>query len=126
MNYRNGHIQIAIIADGGKDEFNRPLPAIETWTNPIRCHIQTITHRNDGQTTDGVWTNSSYKVWFGTHTLSETVLELFQEENQNQVQRIKVIQDKVSKGEWQVQNILIKHTMGRIELLIGNRINRQV
>lgn len=126
MNYLNGQIQIAILTDGGRDEFNNPLPAVETWTDPIRCHIQTITHRNDGVVLEGVFTNSSYKIWFGTHTLSKTVLELFEEQNQVNADRVRIVQDKVLIGDWQIQNISFKHTMGRIEIIVGNRINRQV
>ncbi len=126
MNYLNGHIELAIISDGGLDEFNNPLPATVTWTDPIRCHIQTVTHRNDGAVIDGIFTNSSYKIWFGTYTLSETILKLFKDWNGQGVERIRLSHDKSDRGDWQVQNLSFKNTMGRVEIIIGNRINRQV
>jgi hypothetical protein len=126
MHYINGRIFIGILTDGGKDEFNQPLPATIEWTDRIPCHIQTITHRNDGSVTDGIFTNSSYKIWFGTYSLNNSVMKLFDEENQPKIERVKVIKDKVDIGEWQVQNVLVKHITGRVEILIGNRMNRLV
>ncbi len=126
MNYKNGSLQIAIMQDGGKDEFNRPKPAIITWTDPIRCHIETVTHRNDAIVTDGISTQSSYMIWFGTYTLNNDVMQIFEEYNRDRIECIRLVHNKLDIGDWQVQNIEVKNMFGRVEIMVGNRINRQV
>lgn len=115
--FKNGYIEYATIVDGGLDEFNRPLPAIIEWSQKIPCHVMTYNHRNDGVVTDGIFTNSSYKVWLETYYIRF--------ENFN-IERVRVWQNQRNLGEWQVQNVNYPKMSGRIELLLGNRINRIV
>ncbi len=113
----NGLMEYAIMQDGGRDQFNNPLPAIITWSKPIPCHIMTVTHRNDGVAEDGVFTNSSYKIW----------IEAYGREMSFYPERVRLTQDGVNVGEWQVQAPpQWKHSNGRIEFIVGNRLNRQV
>lgn len=126
MDYKNGHIQIAILQDGGKDEFNRPKPAIVTWTDKINCHIQPITHRNDAVVTDGISTQSSYNLWFGTYTLNNSVMNIFEEFNRDKIERVRVCYNKLDIGEFQVQAIIIKNMFGRVEMVLGNRLGRML
>lgn len=149
--FKNGYLQYAILTDGGTDEFNRPLPAIIEWSAHIPCHIMTYNHRNDGVVTDGIFTNSSYKVWleiydrdledkwsllslseYGFIELDDTGLMIdttrrpYKNPSKFNPERVRLIHDTIDIGEWQVQNISYKRMSGRIEILIGNRLNRQV
>lgn len=113
----NGHIQVAGISGTGADNFNRPLPADVVYGDIIPCHVQAYTHRNDGVYNNGVFEQSSYKVWFEDY--------IDRDEDFN-VERIKLTHNRRNLGEWQVQNVSYKPLTGRIELIVGNRINRQI
>lgn len=117
MNIINGYIEVASIADGGKDEFNQPLPAIVTWSRPMHCHIQSVTGRNDVPVVDGTASQASYKIFidyrfFGNVHFNPDIL------------RINL--DGEDKGEYQVQAYTYKKLGGRTEIYVGVRSNKQL
>lgn len=117
MNVINGHIKYAIITDGGRDEFNSPLPAIVTWSEPIACRVQQVSSRHDVPVIDGIQSQSSYKIfldyrYFGAISFSPEI--------------VSITKDLVDMGEYQVQAVLHNKILGRTEIFVGVRSNRQL
>lgn len=117
MNYINGHIEVAEIIDRGVDEFNRPLPAYVEWSAPIGCRVQQVSSRHDVPVIDGIRSQATYKIfldyaYFGAISFRPEI--------------VRITKDLVCLGEYQVQAIIHNKMLGRTEIFVGVRSNRQI
>lgn len=117
MNYIDGHIEFCQMVDGGVDEYNRPLPATITWSEPMRCRVQRVSSRHDVPVVDGVQSQASYKIfldyrYFGAISFRPEI--------------VRIRKDLVDVGEYQVQAVLHNKMLGRTEIFVGVRSNKQL
>lgn len=102
----NGTIQIQIVSGGGYDTNGDPVPAVVGWSDAVPCHIDTVTHRNDGRYENGKFTESSYRVFFEMYA------------GDFNAKRIKLTHHGRDIGEWQVQDAQPKPKTGRIQVTV--------
>lgn len=117
MNVINGHIIVGKICSCGVDEFNRKLPAKVEWGEPIRCRIQQMSSRYDAPVIDGVKSQCSYKIfcdfrYFGAINFNPQI--------------VRITKDERELGEYQVQAVLHNKMLGRTEIFVGVRSNKQL
>ncbi len=108
----NGTIQMQTVTGGGYDTNGDPISAIVDWSDPVSCHIDTITHRNDGRYQDGKFTESSYRVFFEMYDMDYT----FTSKRVRLTHFGRVVGD-ADKG-WQVQDVQYKPKTGRIQVMV--------
>ena len=108
----NGTIQVQTVTGGGYNAKGDPVPATVGWADPIPCHIDTVTHRNDGRYENGKFTESSYRVF----------VEMYGQNYDIASKRVKLTHYGRDIGDaekgWQVQDAQYKPKTGRIQITV--------
>jgi hypothetical protein len=108
----NGTIQVQTVTGGGWGANGDPVQATVCWSDPVPCHIDTVTHRNDGRYDNGTFTESSYRVFF----------EMYDMDCDFTSKRVRLTHNgrdigNVKEG-WLVQNVQYKPKTGRIQVTV--------
>lgn len=96
----NGTVSFLTVTGGGIDSSGNPIAVSETWTEPIPCHIDTVTDNTKGTYEDGKFRQQSYKIFLEIMPVDSTKVRLTNNEGKHlgdfQIQRIEKL-DRVKR-----------------------------
>jgi hypothetical protein len=102
----NGLLQYNIHTDGGFNDDGEPIGSVDSWSEAVRCHIETVTNNSKGRYEDGKFNQASYEVLVEAGTIPADT------------NRVKLTRGKTELGEFSVQGRPEPLSMDRVKITI--------
>jgi len=101
----NGKLYYQVISGGGTDGNDDPIPATESWSEPIDCNIKVNNRNNKGKYFDSSFVMASYDVLIEADDFTAARIKL-EDTNGHDL------------GEYSIQSISPLTSVGRIKITV--------